>query len=302
MKKNEIKKMTYKEMTYKELCQIFNEEPKKGGNQKVKQFDRWRKSYSIEKLDGKNIYRVRPLVTIEKSLVPNSTTDYLKQLRRIVFDYFTKHDHVVTSIEELMEEFFLVNEDFFNNGAWFIKNNTGFNDIENYKVVRNEIKRITTQAIRGILHEMQDSGIILLYEAFEIVIDKGSNVEEKKIIEKNDNCDILRLRNKFTKDMFGIDYYEKLNLDEKCEVNKRVNSELNLKYHRSILEIYSDPVTIERLLSKGDVYLTGKEDAKIMNELSQLKVLTSNQGKLKELDDMKRLKISNSIIKRKDLD
>lgn len=296
MKKNEIK-----EMTYRELCQMFNEEVKKGGKAKTEQFSRWRKSYSIEKLEGKNLYKVKPLSTLEKALIPNSATSYLKQLRKIVFDYLTKHDHIVTSIEDLMEEFYLVNENFFNNGAWFVKTNTGFNDVENYKVIRNEIKRITTQAIRGILHEMQNSGIILLYEAFEIVIDKGDNVEETKIIEKDDNCVILRLRNEFTKDMFGSDYYERLNLEEKCEVNERVNKELGLKYHRSILEIYSDPVTIERLLKKGDVYLTGKEDAKIMNELSQLKVLTSNQGKLKELDDLKRLKLSNSIIKREDL-
>lgn len=294
---SKIKNNEIKIMTYRELCQEFGEEPKKGGNEKVNQFKRWRKEYSIEKVDGKNSYYVRPLLMMERKQIENSTTNYMYSLRKVMYEYLTKQEHCVKTINELMLDLFLVNEKFFDNTPWFIKQEIELNE-DNYLECRGEIKKFITRAIRTVLNELKTNGIILVYDAFEVILDKGSGVEETRLIEKNDGCCIVVARNKFAKEKYGVDYYEELDYDAQCEINKLVNNKFGYKYHRSVVEIYSDTRTVGILLSKPDKYLINKNDAKMMNELSQLKVLTSQQGKLKELTDNQRLKISNKVIKR----
>lgn len=292
------KKTQIMEMNYQDLCKFFNEEQKKSAA-KDRQFKRWRNKWSIEKVEGSYKYLVRPLTLGEQSILNVKTSDYMPQLRKIMFEYLkTKQDWVITN-EELMKGLYLVNEDFFNNNKFFIQSLVENNNIhiEDLKHCKEEIYKFTSRAIRQVLNEMNDKGVIVKHDMFRVVKTLGCEVEKEFLVERNEQGLIMKTRNKIAKNNYYVTY-DVLSSEEKLDVNEKVKEQLGFSKIESVYSIYVDCSTLDFCLQDPKKYLVSKEDGEIMNELSQLKFLRSQQGTLKAIDDITKIKVNNKIVKR----
>ena len=160
------------EMNYGELCDFFKEEKKSKGKVRQLQFNRWRKKYNIEKIDGKNKYIVskKDYAVIEQEKRLMKRFNFADLLTPIVYTTLMNQDDnkiIMTKLEQQVT-FGLANSSMKFKNLYTSQIAKKINVLpEELNSFKKEVWNINNQTIRNVINKMISSGIITKQKVFK---------------------------------------------------------------------------------------------------------------------------------------
>ena len=275
-------------LSYKELCEKFGEEKiKSRGKARHLQFERWRKEYNIEKIDGKNKYTVTKKRFLEKQQEKKSLTrfKFSDLLEPIIYSTLVNQEDnkiVLTKLEQQVA-FGLVNTSYQFKELYTtqIASTMGV-DPKDLVKFKTEVWNINNQTIRNIINSMIKKKIVVKYDTY-------------KCIDLNDDEFIA-------KDNYYLAILEKLNA-ESIKLTKGIYAEIKDSSIRNIVKEDICKYFGLKTFYPADLYMLDKnaidfvyknrvlpkvndiiENLITINENNCLKISKSKRGKLKEID------------------
>lgn len=285
---------------YKELCELMGEENKKS-KQRTDQFERWRLSYDIQKLENKNRYTIRELTTKEKREIVTKFS-YQQYIEPMLYKLLLKEktQSINYSMLELMYKLYLVNgnyvtakckanqsilSDYFNWSETSLNSYT----FETYKM----FKRI----IRDIFKSMKSRDIIRIKDNYIKVIKfTDSNGIERIKYEKfneDETRELMKYRRIFTT-KYGCDTYDTLSYFKKQKVDELVAKKMNISYYYTNYHIILNDVGAKDIIKNNNYEF--KDLGNMINDKVQTKVNKSLQGDLKNIVRMEKLSMTDTLI------
>lgn len=286
------------ELNYTQLCEKFNEEKKKG-NRRTRQFERWRKNYSIEKIEGKNKYNVRELSLYEKTK-DQLYFNYQQIIEPMIYELLSNskdNDYELTiSPMDFMLQLGLVNSNY-----KLIKYNDALvdrlaqlttsrrQDVEDYQY---EISKLNKRVIKTVLDAMERHDLIKYSTTFikKIIVDNQTleiNMSAKETSE------LLDKRKKISKELFGKDYFY-ISKNDKKIVNERLKKELDITNYYDVYNIILNKEGIKSDMINNDY--TFADRISLTNARNQVKINKSSQGKLKEIPILIKQNMTEKLI------
>lgn len=274
-------------MNYTELCSFFNEEKQKSRKKEL-QFNRWRKEYSIVKIEGKNQYAVRKLLTVEQArkLSEKKRYSYVQVIEPIIYDLLknAKTNEVtgyyVVKPVELMENIGLTNVLYprLNDENIFKRAMTEYGltskDLNNFK---KEVYSLNDRTIKRVLTAMFKKDLLTWNKVFAVRI---GNVE--KTLSPHETTALQNLRKNLSFARYGKDFFA-LEDEQKGEINEDIKQQLGYDSYYLVYEMTLNHEGIVDDIARGNyTYATNKM---LVNEQTKLKIKQSTQGELKGIDD-----------------
>lgn len=289
------------ELSYAQLCEKFNEEKKKG-NRKTRQFERWRKNYSIEKIEGKNKYNVRKLSLYEKTK-DQLYFNYQQLIEPMVYDL------LLNSKGELQDECrliispmdFMLRLGLVNSNYKLIKYNDELverlaklttarkQDVEDYQY---EISKLNKRVIQTVLDAMVKHDLIQYSKVFvKKIINDDTSVEQ--IMTPRETAELLDIRKKISKELFNKDYFY-IDKNDKKIVNNILKEKLNISNYYEVYDIILNENGIEQDILNNEY--TFADRISLTNARNQIKINKSTQGKLKEIPILIKQNMTHKLI------
>ena len=160
------------EMNYGELCAFFKEEKKRSGKIRQLQFNRWRKEYNIDKIEGKNKYIVskKDYAVIEQEKILMKKYNFTDLLAPIVYTTLMNQEDnkvILTKLEQQII-FGLVNSSIKFKNLYTSQIAKQINVLsEELSSFKKEIWNINNQTIKDVINKMINIGIITKQKAFK---------------------------------------------------------------------------------------------------------------------------------------
>ena len=224
MKKN--KKTLY---NYKDLCSFFGEEVKKS-NSRTKQFERWRKEYNIEKVEGKNLYTI-------KELLPSQQLKFLKSPKQVpnnykllepMFMYLLANSEdgkIETTYSDLQEKLGLVNENFkkvkySKEEKKSLASSLGVT-VEELSLFNRETYEINYTNLNSAIKKMEKLSLLYKQDVIMVEYIEDGQVKSNALIG-DDYSNFIDTRNKISRQLYS-EIYETLDSERKNKVNQLLN-------------------------------------------------------------------------------
>lgn len=287
------------ELTYSDLCEKFGEEKKKG-NRKTRQFERWRKNYLIEKIEGKNRYNVRELSLYEKTK-DQLYFNYQQIIEPMVYEMLLHskvHDyHLLISPMDFMLQLGLVNSNY-----KLIKYNDALvdrlahlttarrQDVENYQY---EVSKLNKRTIKTVLDAMQKHDLVRYNMVFikKIKTDKDETIEE--VMSPKETTELLNKRKKISNLLFGKDYFY-IDKEDKKRVNEELKRQLGISNYYDVYDIILNKKGIKNDIKNNNY--TFADGISLTNVKNQARINKSKQGKLKEIPTLIKQDMTQKLI------
>lgn len=271
-------------LTYSQLCEKFGEKRKDGGK-RTRQFERWRKNYSIEKMEKKNKYIVKELSLYEKTK-DQLYFNYQQYVEPMIYELLlnNEEDYQLTiSPMDFMLQLGLVNSNY-----KLIKYNDVLadrlaqlitarkQDVEDYQY---EVSKLNKRVIKNVLDAMERHDLIKYSTTFikKVVVD---DIIVEQIMSPKETADLLDKRKKISKSMFGKDYFY-ITKEDKKTVNSILKDELNITNYYDVYNIILNKDGIRDDIV--NLEYTFADKISLTNAKNQIKINKSKQGKLKEI-------------------
>lgn len=285
---------------YKELCELMGEENKKS-KQRTDQFERWRLSYDIQKLENKNRYTIRELTTKEKREIVTKFS-YQQYIEPMLYKLLLKEktQSINYSMLELMYNLYLVNGNYM--VAKYKANQTILSDYFNWNEsslnsYTFETYKMFKRIIRDIFKSMQERDIVTISNNYMKVITKyDENSNKYSIINKmtdKEASDLMKYRRIFTK-KYNCDKYESLSYFTRQKVDELVANKMNISYYFTNYHIVLNKVGANDIIKNNDYEF--KDLGNMINDKVQIKVNESLQGDLKNIVRMEKLSMTDTLI------
>jgi hypothetical protein len=263
-------------LNYSQLCKKFNEQPKPKGNRRMTQFKRWKKDWSIRKLNGKNIYEVKRLN------IQNVSLSNTRLLSEMILDYLSSHEYLECSTSEKCLEFGLVNDNFLqltDNRIEEIAYQLQVN-ARQLKDFKREITTINKECLSRAckkIHINKKKIFIVEYTDDIVTANKIRQLSDIEIEE----YEALRNNLTFQKTNGKINnFYFVKSEKQKSEIQSETNQYFGLKYCMEYERWWLDNQDKKSIIDI-EYY---NENREIANNNSCNKIKISRRGKLKNID------------------
>lgn len=289
-------------VTYKQLCDKFNEKPKNSGA-RSRQFERWKKTYYINKVDGKNQYYFRPLnegELNEKQLYFN----YRQILEPMIYKLLseeknseTTHSLIISPLD-LMIKLGLVNNYYkevrFNEN----KRQNIFQDTEilsmDINKYQREVDKLNKRTIKDVLNSMKSKDLIWYYDKFVKKILTSDNIIVESLMTNEETSELLTERRNISKALYGKEYELLEDNIKRNNVNIEVKKRLGLISYYSVYEIILNQQGICEDVKNNNYFYANQQQ--LANVKNQIRINKSKQGDLKLINQMQKEIITNRII------
>ena len=248
------------EMNYGELCDFFKEEKKRSGRTRQLQFNRWRKEYNIDKIEGKNRYIVKRK-TYKEIKVYNSkrkNAQFATLLTPIIYTTLMNSEENVLDLPILEKQmaFSLVNSKFALSHK-VIAEEIGV-DVKDLCAFKEAIWKMNNRTMNNVINSMVKKHIIIK--------SKGLNLDKKDI--KSELEKMLLSEEDIQKNLIEI------NTNNCIKISKSRNKNL-LKISKYNLE-----KMINALIAETEEECKKNYDA-IISNMNDLEIYGENPNKIK---------------------
>lgn len=256
------------EMNYGELCDFFKEEKRGRGKQRKLQFDKWRKEYNIEKIEGKNKYIVERKTYKEVIDYNNKrkNVQFTTLLAPVIYTTLMNAEENVIALTSLEQQraFALINSKF---GLKSIYQNAIAKDIgvniKDLYAFKESIWKINNQTINNVINSMLKKHIILTGKGFKY---QDKKTKEWYFAGGDYGVEILAKINEISMELYDDIYYKILDKNKKKTVKDKVcdffgfetlySSDIYYLDKKSIKFIYEKDIKVnleKMLLSEEDI-------------------------------------------------
>lgn len=293
-------------MNYKELCDFFQEEKTSKGKSRQLQFDRWRKEYNIEKVEGKNQYSVSKKKYVEtinqKQLQKNMKFSTL--LAPIIYTTLMNVEGNVIALSSLEEQrlFSLVNPKFGMQSLCLgaLANELGIEPKDIYGF-RDAIWEINAQTIRNVINSMSKMKILLKNTGYKC---KKLSNGKWFIADGSYASEILSYINMISNREYSCIYSKLKSKEEKTKVKELVSEHFGLETFYSADILYLDKNSIEIVYNteiKENVRKILTEQGIIdnlieINDNNCIRISKSKRKKLTDISKTNKDKMINTFI------
>lgn len=295
--------MKVERLNYKQLCEKFNESTKTS-KARDRQFERWRKEWSIERDDKSYYYLVHPLTFTQKqeaNIVNYSNRDLIEPM---VYELCNKVDgkyYDSTSLER-QEDLGLINNNFRLTLFPLMRNaiaselNVNSNDLASFG---KEVFNLNNVTINSVRDTMKKKGFINVEKIFRVQYDSGHpNVDNKMVSIAGDQMqEIDNYRNLITRELTDDrlnTFYSIRDKDLRDQVVAKVNEHFGFKTCFDGERWRLDKESINFVFLKDYSY---KMNQIKVNENNQLKISKSKRGDLKNIDGISKNKMIGKTIR-----
>lgn len=263
-------------LNYSQLCKKFNEQPKPRGARRMTQFKRWKKDWSITKLNGRNIYEVKRLS------IQNVSSSNTKLLSEMILDYLSSHEYLECSTSEKCLEFGLVNDNFLqltDNRIEEIAYQLQVN-ARQLKDFKREITTINKECLSRACKKIHINKKKIFIAEYVDDITMSNRVKQLSDIEVEE-YETLRNDLTFQKTNGKINnFYFVKSEKQKSEIQSETNRYFGLKYCMEYERWWLDNQDKKSIINI-EYY---NENREIANNNSCNKLRISHRGKLKNID------------------
>lgn len=293
------------QLNYKQLCEYFNEEPKKS-NARSRQFEKWRKTYSIEKMEGKNFYLVRQLNKGELSQT-QLYFNYKQILEPMIYDVLSQekmseatHSLIISPLD-FMIKLGLANDYYkvvkFNEDAKHIifdDTNISTNEINNFQ---REVDKLNKRTIKDVLDSMVKKDLLIYNNKFvkKFYSNDGSIIEN--IMSNEEIAELITVRRNISKELYNKEYELLEDNLKRNNVNNKIKETLGFINYYSVYELILNNNGIVEDIQKNNYTYANKKQ--IINTKNQIRINKSSQGDLKLINQMAKEIITERLIDEK---
>lgn len=212
------------EMNYGELCDFFKEEKKGKGKGRQLQFNRWRKEYNIEKIEGKYKYIVERKTHKEMNDYDSKrkNVQFATLLAPVIYTTLMNAEENVIALTSLEQQraFALVNSKFGLKSIYqnAIAKDIGV-DIKDLYAFKEAIWKINNQTINNVINSMLKKHIILTGKGFKY---QDKKTKEWYFAGGEYGIEILAKINEISMDLYNDIYYKVLDKNKKKKVKDKV--------------------------------------------------------------------------------
>lgn len=295
--------MKKERLNYSQLCEKFGEEQKPAGARRVRQFERWRREWSIDR-DGKSYYYyVYPLTMKQKqsSNIVNFSSKAL--IEAMIYDLCNKADgkFLDTTKLEAQELLGLINKDFKLTLIEPLREANAneleipVTEIENFT---KEVYALNNVTINNVKQGMIKKGYINTEKIFKVKYSTGNpNVENNYISITGDKMqEVENYRNEITRIITNnrlTNYNSVRDKDIKEQIRNEVNKHFGFEKCFDGERWWLDKKSIEFVLANSYSYILNKIK---VNENNQLKIYESSRGELKNIGKINKNKMIDKTI------
>jgi hypothetical protein len=293
-KKKKERNMTKKvEMNYKELCAFFKDEHKPTGKQRQLQFDKWRKEYNIEKIDGKNKYVVskKDYAVMEQEKRLSKKYNFIDLLAPIVYTTLMNQEDnkvILTKLEQQIT-FGFVNSSMQFKNLYTSQIAKQINVLpEELSSFKKEVWNINSQTIRNVINKMINLGIITKQKVFKF---KDLRTGKWAFATLEYYADVLFKLNEVARKKHNVIFTQLKDVEERNRIKEEVcdyfgfetffDADLFYLDKKSIEFVYEKQVKpkIAKLLEQDDI----KNYLSEINNNNFLKISKSKRKGLKDI-------------------
>ena len=275
--------MKYEKLNYGDLCKKFGEQ-KKSSNARTKQFEKWRREWYIEKVDGKNEYLVRPLSLKEKQSSNIINFSYQKLIEPMVYDLCSNAEgnFIDTTYIEQQELLGLVNPEFkyTKQVAVVMAEEIGVK-VEELKNFKTEAQKLNQVTISNVIKSMVRKGILNTEKIFKV---KYKGDEEWTSLTGDQMQEVEDYRNYITRVLTDEKSKYFVNIkdeDKRKTIFNAVNDHFGFECCYDGERWWLDKDTIKIVFEDSYSFLLNKLK---VNENNQIKISRSTRGNLKHIN------------------
>lgn len=297
-----MKEKDIMELNYKQLCLFFNEDVKKS-NARSRQFEKWRKTYSIEKLEGKNLYLVRPLNKGELTQT-QLYFNYKQILEPMIYEVLsqekmseTTHSLIISPLD-FMIKLGLANDYYkvikFNEDAKqliFDDTNISNNEINEFQ---REVDKLNKRTIKDVLDSMVKKDLIFYNTKFmkKFYSEDGSIIES--LMSNEEVSELLSIRRSISKELFDKEYELLEDNFKRNVVNNKIKATLGMINYYSVYELILNNNGIQEDIKDNNYTYANRKQ--IVNAKNQIRINKSSQGYLKLINQVAKELITERLI------
>lgn len=291
------------EMNYAELCNFFKEEKKAKGKSRQLQFDKWRKEYDIDKIEGKNKYKVskKDYAVIEQKKRLTKKFNFVDLLAPIVYTTLMNQEDnkvIMTKLEQQIT-FGLVNSSIKFKSLYTSQIAKTINVLpEELNSFKKEIWNINNQTIRNVINKMITSGIITKQKVFKF---KNLRTGKWAFATTEYYADVLFKLNEVARRKHNVIFSQLKDAEARNKVKEEVCDYFGFETFFDADLFYLDKKSIEHVYEKQVkpkiMKLLEEEDIKnYLSEINNNNFLKISKSKRKGLSDISKTSMNTMLL------
>lgn len=292
------------EMNYRDLCNFFKEEKKPTGRQRQLQFERWRKEYNIDKIDGKNKYVVSKkdyaIIEQEKRLMKRyNFTDLLAPIVYTTLMNQEDNKVILTKLEQQIT-FGFVNSSIKFKNLYTSQIAKQINVLpEELSSFKKEIWSINNQTIRNVINKMISIGIITKQKVFKF---KDLKTGEWAFATTEYYADILFKLNDVSYKKYNVIFSQLKDTEARNKIKEEVCDWFGFETFFDADLFYLDKESIKRIyegqiMPKIANLLEEEDDIKnYLSEVNNNNFLKISKSKRKGLSDISTTSMNTMLL------
>ena len=290
-------------MNYKDLCNFFKEEKKPTGKQRQLQFDKWRKEYNIEKIEGKNKYTVskKDYAVIEQEKRLTKKFNFADLLAPIVYTTLMNQDDnkvIMTKLEQQVI-FGLANSSMKFKNLYTSQIAKKINVLpEELNSFKKEIWNINNQTIRNVINKMINSGIITKQKVFKF---KNLSTGKWAFATLEYYADILFKLNEISYRKYNVVFSQLKDIEARNMIKEEVCDWFGFETFFDADLFYLDKESIKRIyegqIKPKTTQILGEDDIKnYLSEVNNNNFLKISKSKRKGLKDISTTSMNTMLL------
>lgn len=291
------------EMNYGQLCEFFKEEKKGKGKRRQLQFDKWRKEYNIEKIDGRNKYTVskKDYAVIEQEKRLTKKYNFTDLLAPIVYTTLMNQEDnkvILTKLEQQIT-FGFVNSSIKFKNLYTSQIAKQINVLpEELSSFKKEIWNINNQTIRNVINKMISIGIITKQKVFKF---KDLRTGEWAFATTEYYADILFKLNDMSYKKYNVVFLQLKDAEARNKIKEEVCDWFGFETFFDADLFYLDKESIKRIY-EGQIMpkianLLGEDNIKsYLSEINNNNFLKISKSKRKGLSDISTTSMNTMLL------